>query len=104
MAGWVTRMSHGAVPARDEAPACQSFELSAQSRLQTRATLAPWFRCGWLVRRSLRLFGPSWRGCPERLPETAIGQKLFRRTVQGSCVFAPDPGRDCSTDALKLLA
>src|SRR5208337_4838870 len=68
MAGWVTRMSHGAVPARDEAPACQSFELSAQSRLQAGATLAPWFRCGWLVRRSLRLFGPARRCFPDPFP------------------------------------
>ncbi len=34
----------------------------AQRRLQARATLAAWFGCGMVVRRSPRLFGPPVRG------------------------------------------
>ena len=32
------------------------------------ATLAAWFRCGVLVQRSLRVFAPSWRCCPDPFP------------------------------------
>jgi hypothetical protein len=61
------------------------------------ATLAPWFRCGWLVRRrrSLRLFGPSWRGCPDAFPLATFmstsqprlrttGNSLARRPADGA--------------------
>ena len=41
---------------------------SNQSRLQAGATLAPWFRCGVLVRRSLRVYVPARRCCPDPVP------------------------------------
>ena len=67
------------------------------------ATLAPWFRCGWLVQRSLGLFGPARRvitaGCARpvtglvgwRLPDLASAGNFGSNTQPR---YKPDGGKD----------
>ncbi len=45
------------------------------------ATLAPMFRCGWLVRRSLRVFAPAWRCCSDPVPLATSNTRLARSRV-----------------------
>lgn len=60
--------------------------------LQAGATLAAWFRCGVLVRRSLRPFGPSWRGFVERedYVKAGVGNFTLNRYGEGDCVLQPN--------------
>ncbi len=51
------------------------------------ATLAPWFRCGWLVQRSLGLFGPARRVITADAPDAGLAssahgfQTLLRQAI-----------------------
>ena len=80
--------------------------LCPQSRLQAWSTLAPWFRCGWLVRRSLRLFGPSWRGCPDFFllaTSTSTSQTRLLTTSKSSARSPADGAFTAASDAAELV-
>ena len=63
--------------------------LYPQSRLQAGATLAPWFWCGWLVQRSLGLFGPARRCRPGPFSLAASAEALQSGAVVGRETTAP---------------